>query len=87
MDLISRFRPQHCIAYENGFPFLYLTGCISWKWGGGADVGPLNREVGTEVSELPPDSQRYFDVHHTTNDIFENVHKLELGALNMTALV
>jgi len=29
-----------------------------------------------------PDSQRYFDMHHSPNDVFENVNKreLELGA-------
>ncbi len=38
---------------------------------------------------LQPDSQRYFDVHHTPNDVFENVHKreLELGGAAMAALV
>lgn len=56
---------------------------------GGADVNPLNRLMQTPVSELRPDSQRYFDLHHARNDVFENVHKreLELGALNMTALI
>jgi len=36
-----------------------------------------------------PDSQRYFDVHHTENDVFENVNKreLELGAATMASLI
>ncbi len=57
--------------------------------GGGADVNPLNKTFGTPVSELRPDSQRYFDYHHSPNDFFENVNKreLELGAINMTALI
>ncbi len=56
--------------------------------GGGADVEPL-QALGTPVSELMPDSQRYFDYHHTPNDVFENVNKreLELGAINMAALI
>ncbi len=35
------------------------------------------------------DSQRYFDIHHTPNDVFENVNEreLELGAAAMTSLV
>lgn len=55
----------------------------------GADVMPLNRLMQTPVSELRPDSQRYFDLHHARNDVFENVHKreLELGAVNMAALI
>ncbi len=57
--------------------------------GGGADVEPLNESLGIPVSELMPDSQRYFDYHHTPNDVFENVNKreLELGAINMAALI
>ena len=57
--------------------------------GGGADIGPLNRTFGTPVAELIPDSQRYFDLHHSRNDVFENVNKreLELGAVNMAALI
>jgi len=32
---------------------------------------------------------RYFDIHHTPNDVFENVNKreLDLGALNMAILI
>ncbi len=57
--------------------------------GGGSDIGPLNRTFQTPVSELSPDSQRYFDYHHARNDVFENVNKreLELGAVNMAALI
>ena len=57
--------------------------------GGGADIGPLNEKLKTAVAELLPDSQRYFDIHHTTNDVFENVNKRELllGAVNMAALI
>ena len=57
--------------------------------GGGADIGPLNRTLGTPVAGLQPDSQRYFDIHHARSDVFENVNKreLELGALNMAALI
>ena len=57
--------------------------------GGGADVGPLNRKFKTPVMELMPDSQRYFDMHHSANDVFENVHRreLSLGAIAMTQMV
>lgn len=55
---------------------------------GGADVGPLLAH-GTTVAGLQPDSQRYFDVHHTVEDSFDKVNKreLELGAAAMAALV
>src|SRR6185436_2386004 len=57
--------------------------------GGGADIGPLGRTFGTPLAGLSPDSQRYFDIHHARSDVFEAVNKreLELGAINMAALV
>ncbi|MGZ8550459.1 MAG: M20/M25/M40 family metallo-hydrolase [Chitinophagaceae bacterium] len=59
------------------------------RGGGGADIGPLNRTFGTPVAGLNPDTQRYFDIHHARNDVFESVNKreLELGAVNMAALI
>lgn len=38
---------------------------------------------------LDPDSQRYFDLHHSRNDVIENVNprELELGACSIAALV
>ncbi|MBO9658216.1 MAG: M20/M25/M40 family metallo-hydrolase [Chitinophagaceae bacterium] len=59
------------------------------RGGGGADIGPLNRAFKTPLAGLFPDSQRYFDIHHSRNDVFENVNKreLELGAVNMAALI
>jgi hypothetical protein len=57
--------------------------------GGGSDIGPLNQKLGTPLAGLSPDGQRYFDVHHARNDVFENVNKreLHLGAVNMAALI
>jgi carboxypeptidase Q len=59
------------------------------KGGGGSDVNPLRPQVGAVVGELRPDSQRYFDYHHSRADVLENVNKreLEMGAVNMAALV
>lgn len=57
--------------------------------GGGADISPLKNKFKTPVMELLPDSQRYFDMHHSANDVFENVHRRELclGAVAMAAMV
>lgn len=54
----------------------------------GADVGPLKTDKNV-VAGLRPDSQRYFDHHHASNDTFDAVNKreLELGAGTMTALM
>jgi hypothetical protein len=58
------------------------------KGGSGADIGPLKTE-GMVLAGLRPDSQRYFDHHHASNDTFDAVNKreLELGAATMTSLV
>ena len=56
--------------------------------GGGPDISPLI-EQGIPTVELIPDSQRYFDYHHTADDTFDKVNKreLELGAAAMAALI
>lgn len=57
--------------------------------GGGADIGPLNKNLGTPVAGYKPDSQRYFTIHHARTDVFETVNRreLELGAVSMAALI
>jgi len=58
--------------------------------GGGTDIEPLKAAIpGVMLIGFSPDSQRYFDVHHTPNDVFENVNKreLELGAASIASLV
>jgi len=57
--------------------------------GGGSDVNPMGRQLGAVVGELRPDSQRYFEYHHARSDVLENVNKreLEMGAVNMAALI
>jgi carboxypeptidase Q len=65
-------------------------GCNEFnKGGGGADIGALNKELKTPMVSLNPDTQRYFDIHHARTDVFEAVNKreLELGAVNMAALI
>lgn len=56
--------------------------------GSGADIGPL-RNGKTVLSGLRPDSQRYFDYHHTAIDTFDAINKreLELGAAAMASLI
>jgi hypothetical protein len=65
----------------------YGTGDLH-EGGGGADIGPL-RPLGTVLSGLNPDSQRYFDVHHASSDVFEAVspRELNLGAAVMAGMV
>lgn len=58
------------------------------KGGGGADISPLKSQKGLLIG-FRPDSQRYFDYHHTNIDGIEAVNKreLELGAASITSLV
>jgi len=82
--------PAQLQLLQSWVPLLFPYGVYEiTDGGGGADIGPLNRTQKTPVSELSPDPQRYFDYHHARNDVFENVNKreLELGAINMAALV
>ncbi|MEO9210332.1 MAG: M20/M25/M40 family metallo-hydrolase [Ginsengibacter sp.] len=59
-----------------------------YRGGGGSDIGPL-KKIGATLAGLMPDSQRYFDIHHATTDVFENVseRELKLGAGVMAALI
>ena len=56
--------------------------------GSGADVSHLRSQKGLLIG-LAPDSQRYFDIHHSAKDGIENVNQreLELGAAAMASLV
>ncbi|QNK63367.1 M20/M25/M40 family metallo-hydrolase [Pedobacter sp. PAMC26386] len=56
----------------------------------GTDIEPMKEKLpGVILIGFKPDSQRYFDIHHAANDVFENVNKreLELGGASMAALV
>jgi len=54
----------------------------------GVDISPLVKR-GIPGAGLLPDSQRYFDLHHSDNDVFEAIsqRELKLGAFAMTALI
>ena len=56
--------------------------------GSGADIAPLKGEDVTLVG-YRPDSQRYFDYHHTSSDTFDKVNKreLELGSASMSSII
>ncbi|TAF66693.1 MAG: peptidase M28 family protein [Cytophagales bacterium] len=55
---------------------------------GGADISPL-RDQGTILIALRPDSQRYFDYHHTAIDTFDKVNprEMQMGAAAMATLI
>jgi hypothetical protein len=61
---------------------------IDWirKGGSGPDIARIKNA--TALIGYVPDGQRYFDYHHSANDVFEAVHprELELGSAAMTIL-
>ncbi|MCB0570572.1 MAG: M28 family peptidase [Phaeodactylibacter sp.] len=69
-------------------PLLEPYGLGLRKGGSGADISGLKGQKGL-LFGLDPDTQRYFDYHHTAIDCFDAVNKreLELGAAAMTSLV
>lgn len=69
-------------------PLLEPYGLSFHKGGAGADISPLKSQRGL-LFGLRPDSQRYFDYHHTDIDRIDavNQRELELGAAAMTSLV
>lgn len=69
-------------------PLLEPYGLTFSIGGSGADISPLKSQKGL-LAGLAPDTQRYFDYHHTVIDQFEavNQRELELGAAAMMSLV
>jgi carboxypeptidase Q len=70
-------------------PLFERYGITAFQAGpGGADVGPLMLQ-GCTVGNLAPDSQRYFDLHHTKVDGIDQVNprELHLGAAALASLI
>lgn len=68
---------------------LFQRAGLQWirPGGGGVDIGPLGAS-GTILMGPVPDSQRYFDVHHSGIDTLDrvNARELELGAIHMALM-
>ncbi len=80
LELIQSFAP----LFE---PYLLRRFKKGW---GGVCISPLLKKYeDIALISFIPDSQRYFDIHHNENDVFENVNQreLELGAASITALI
>ena len=70
---------------------LFPRNTISYiaKGGGGVDIGPLYRADGTPMVGLSVEGQRMFDLHHSPNDTFDQVHprELELGTASLASFI
>lgn len=58
------------------------------RGGSGADISQLGRNQ-TLLIGLRPDSHRYFEVHHSAQDVLENVNprELEMGSATLASLL
>jgi hypothetical protein len=72
---------------QDWLPYLQ-NASIDWirKGGSGPDIARIKNA--TALIGYVPDGQRYFDFHHSANDVFGAVHprELELGSAAMTIL-
>lgn len=76
-------------AIKNWADLFEPYGIHEFKMGfAGVDINPLEDGKICLIG-LSPDSQRYFDHHHSDHDVFEQINKreLELGAAGMTSLI
>lgn len=76
------------LKIQKWLPLLEPYGLTLSKGGSGADISPLKSQKGLLMG-FRPDSQRYFDFHHTSADTFDavNQRELELGAAAMTTII
>lgn len=59
-----------------------------YKGGGGVDIDQL-KQFGVPLLNLHPDSQRYFDYHHSANDTFDKIshREMQTGSAAMAAMI
>lgn len=84
----SVFKKYYKKVSTDFLPLLESYGLMFETGGSGADIGPLKPLKGLLIG-LRPDSQRYFDFHHTSRDDIDavNPRELKLGAAAMTSLI
>ena len=60
-----------------------------FKGGSGVDIAPLKNYYDMTLCGLVTDSQRYFDLHHSAADTFDQVNRreMQLGSAAMAAII
>ncbi len=75
--------PERFKTFRKWEPLFQSIGIPAFqRGGGGVDINPLGAQ-GTILCGLIPDAQRYFDVHHSAEDVIGSIHprELELGTI------
>jgi carboxypeptidase Q len=55
---------------------------------GGADIGPLHEDAHVPLADVDQDGTRYFDIHHTANDVLTQIDRESLDhAMRAFAIV
>lgn len=81
--------PKAVERFARWSPLFQTFGTYAFRNGeSGSDVGQLLDQAGVTAG-LVPDSQRYFDIHHTANDSIDKVNprELHLGAAALASLI
>ena len=88
MDGTAAVLESYAKQINDWLPLLEPYGLWLKTGGSGADISPLKSQNGLLMG-LRPDSQRYFDFHHTATDRIDavNQRELELGAATMATMV
>lgn len=82
----SEERLEKILALKKYFEPYGITDFV--KGGGGVDIAPLAK-FGTPLSSFIPEMQRYFDVHHSGYDTFEQVHfrEFQMGSAAIASFI
>ena len=81
--------PEKRVEIQSWRNLFLPYGLYNFEWQyAGTDIEPM-QESGVPLAELVPDSQRYFDIHHSEEDTFDKVNRRELllGAAAMGQLI
>ena len=82
--LKKKFNTSNRVYLDNNNPYIYNFN----ESGSGTDIEPIVN-TGVPGFSLVPESQRYFDYHHSPADTFDKVNKreLELGGAALAAFI